>query len=63
MKQSMARNKLALRECMSDEELVKADGMANKLKNHDCWIMERSPHSACCTCSELVSPCTAQNCE
>ena len=36
MKLPRARFKLALRECRRDEELVKADAMANKLKHYDC---------------------------
>ena len=48
MKLSRARFKLALRECMRNEELMKADAMANKLKHNDCAGFWKEVHTHNC---------------
>ena len=48
MKLSKARFKLALRECRRNEELMKADAMANKLKHNDCAGFWKEVHTNNC---------------
>ncbi len=48
LKLSRARFKLALRECRRDEELMKADAMANKLKHNDCAGFWKEVHTHNC---------------
>ena len=42
------RFKLALRECRRNEELMKADAMANKLKHNDCAGFWKEVHTHNC---------------
>ena len=47
-KLTRARFKLALRECRRNEELMKADAMANKLKHNDCTGLWKEVHTHNC---------------
>ena len=47
-KLSRARFKLALRECRRNDELMKADAVANKLKHNDCTGFWKEVHTHNC---------------
>ena len=53
MKLSRARFKLALRECRRDEELMKTDAMANKLKTNDGAGFWKDVHTHNCKSSSM----------
>ena len=53
MKLSSARFKLALSECRINEELFKADAMANKLKHNDCAGFWKEVHIHNCKKAHL----------
>ena len=53
MKLSRARFKLALRECRGNEELMKADAMANKLKHNDSAGFWNEVHTHNCKKAHL----------